>query len=66
MQVNQMNFDWYRKKDTQVKKRGNLMLVVPSPVSRDGKTKTRCIWPSQFETDYRYLSLSIWGRSSES
>ncbi len=64
MQIEQMNLDWHRKKTVSVKKRGNLMLVVPT-VSRGVKAKTRCVWPSQFDTDSKYLSRRIWGRVTE-
>lgn len=64
----QMNLDWYRQKTVEIKKRGNLSILLPqngAAVSRSEKSadKPRCIWPSVLNNvDGRFISRRVWSR----
>ena len=64
----QMNLDWYRQKTVDIKKRGNLSILLPqngAAVSRGEKNpgKPRCIWPSVLNNaDSRFISRRVWSR----
>ena len=64
----QMNLDWYRQKTVDIKKRGNLSILLPqngATVSRSEKSadKLRCIWPSALNNvDSRFISRRVWSR----
>ncbi len=66
--IEQMNLDWYRQKTVDIKKRGNLSILLPqngAPVFRSEKSadKLRCIWPSALNNiDSRFISRRVWSR----
>ena len=64
--ASQSNFDWHRNKTFEVKKRGNMDLVLPELNLNNPKQSmegTRCLWPDRFgSSDSKYLSRRVWGR----
>lgn len=62
----QSNFDWHKNKGFEVKKRGNMALVLPALNLNNPKRSmegTRCMWPDRTgSADSKYLSRRVWGR----
>lgn len=61
----QTQFDWYKNKNFQIKKRGNLSLLASSTF-KNGEmvtSKQRYIWPeSSINNDSRFITRRVWGR----
>lgn len=61
----QNNFDWHKNKTFEVKKRGNMALVLPALNLSNPKQSmegTRCMWPDRFDaTSTKYMSRRVWG-----
>lgn len=61
----QINLDWSRHKTVDIKKRGNLSILMPQMPSNAnaGKEKAQCIWPSALSrADSRFLTRRVWSR----
>lgn len=63
----QMSLDWSRHKTVDVKKRGNLSILLPQnstgSAQKTPSEKPRCIWPTNLvNADSRFISRRVWGR----
>ncbi len=57
-------FDWYKSKNMSVKQRGigALASMYVRPVKANAFSSTRYVWPSNLESDSRFITRKIVGK----
>jgi len=57
-------FDWYKSKNMSIKQRGTAVLasMYVRPLKANAFSSTRYVWPSNLESDSRFITRRIVGK----